>query len=210
MKRIQVIIAHLDDEIYGLGGTIIKLNEKNKIFITVLCQGAEWDSLKELQERQLTFMNFCNDLGIEYNIHKYVDTFLDKVPQTRIIEEILKDVNAFDPHIIFTHSKDQHKDHCIVSDCVDVVSRPTRRENLEKIYHFEIPGNSELSISSKFSPNTYIEIDERKYYYIQKYKLYPENDPLNIEKIKAKDRYFGSMIKKDLAERFQLVFSKGI
>lgn len=206
--NILIVVAHLDDEVYGMGGTILKLskNPNNVIKIVSVSEGMLWVNNTK---RQRTFAEFCQVIGAYYVMLDYTDTTFDTVPQNEIQNKLQGIFNDFEPDIVFTHSVDLHLDHEIISKSMDVVCRPRVDSSIKKLYHFSIPGNTDWK--SDFIPNTYIDISEHsktKKEYIKKYKQYPKMDPLSYKKIKSRDEHYGAVVGVKRAEAFQLIFER--
>jgi len=207
-KKIVIICAHLDDEVFGLGGTIAKLSKDNNIHILTIGNKYKKDSHDDKMMRLKCYIDTCYILNVKSTVFSYNDLTFSK-NQSKIEKHISDFLEMENPDIIFTHTpKDIHKDHKCISDIVNVINR---RKNIE-IIHFSIPGNSERNLGNNtFSPNMYIDITEvyktkKKLLKIYKqYKDYKYPDPLSTKKIKAKDEYYGSLINTKYAEGFEKV-----
>jgi LmbE family N-acetylglucosaminyl deacetylase len=205
-KEILVICAHMDDEIYGMGGTLAKLADKelkNKINIIVFGHGFGGQD----EERIITFFNNLDRLGINGVVLEYDDVTLETVSTLELCDALKSNIEMLseNPDIIFTHTdKDTHQDHVIVSDLVDIWSR----NKAVNIFHFYVGGNTEwCSQSSQKSTNMFIDItgyEKIKKEMVKSYSEYPKNHPLNHKKIKSKDSYYGSLIGVDSAEIFEV------
>jgi len=202
----MIVCAHIDDETFAMGGTINKLSKNNEVFLVTLCQGAMFPKLENRKE-----------ILEKYNINKKVfsnyDLTLEDYTLRSTIQQLEPLFREFRPEIVFTHSKDNHPDHNLVSEAVQILSR-LKYDYIKKLYHFSIPGNSEWS-GSEFKADTFIEISEEDALF--KYKLaemysslfnYSKNNPLYYKKIQSRDEYVGSLCNVDKAEQFQLILSK--
>jgi len=134
------------------------------------------------------------------------------ISQNRITNHLQDIFDDFKPEIFYTHSKDLHGEHTIVSECMDVVCRPRQHSSIQKLYHFAIPGNIDWS-RNDFHHNTFVDISDHipswgKKHNIGKYKPYPDLDPLSYQKIESRDEYYGSIIGVRRAETFQLIFDR--
>lgn len=139
MKRILLIVAHLDDETFGMGGTLTNLCLSNNYEVKVvsLCQGRNEENAIE---RKSAFKNIAENLGFEFKIYNFFDLELEMVLLKRITEIINNEINLFKPDTIFTVSEDDiHQDHKIVSHATKIACRPNR-SNIKELYEFKIPG----------------------------------------------------------------------
>jgi len=203
-KKILIIQAHLDDEVFGMGGTLLKLSKpekNNEIKIVSFCNGL----YKKDSDRIFNFELVCKTVNASFNILSYTDVTLYDQKILELSKKIDKIILEFKPDIIFTHSKnDIHPDHRMVSEIVDI---STRRGNIKEVYKFSVPGNTEwLHDTTNIGK---IFFDTSKYFnekkiLIQLYKQYEYPDPLNIDKIESRDEYIGSLINTEKAESFEV------
>ena len=203
-KNILVICAHIDDETYGMGGTLLKLaNPKlnNKIRVLTFCHG-----MGRQDEKRITkYYKNIDNIGIDGMILNYNDVTLEQentLELTRVMNEYTE-ITLSDIDIVFTHKKeDTHPDHWIISDLVDIWARNKKIS----IFHFGIGVNNEY-YNKPLNPQCIIDItgyEKNKKKLIKTYKKYPKNHPLSYKKIKAKDKYNGSLISVKYAEIFEI------
>jgi len=215
MSKIMIIVSHIDDEIFSMGGTIHKLSKNNEMLILSICEGSlKFMSVDDFTSRKKVIENY-KKYNIKFLNLDYKDTILDSISLSEIIDKIQYTYGEFNPDIVFTHSEDIHPDHCIVSKAVSVITRP-KNSNIKKLYHFSIPGNDEWN-GYNFKPNVYIRLDEDdikfKHKFINLYNnilKYKDPHPLSSEKIKVKDEYVGSIIDTEYAEAFELKFDRSL
>lgn len=144
MKRTLVIVAHLDDETFGMGGTLAQMcaQDPNSVKILSLCTGRDE---RNTLDRLGAFLQIQRKLGFKWSLKDHLDMELEMVPLkdiTRIIEEEIK---TFLPQRIFTLSEnDIHQDHKIVSHAAKIAARPSRT-SVEEFYEFRTPGSEPYS-----------------------------------------------------------------
>lgn len=140
-----VVVPHLDDETFGLSGTLQQLcyNQNNEVLVVSLCKGRKFD--KSSESRIETFKSIANIIGYHYKIYGFDDLSLEYTPLsaiTRIIEGV---INEFEPKRVFTVSEnDLHQDHKVTSHAVRICCRPSRT-NVKELYEFEIPESEHFS-----------------------------------------------------------------
>ena len=203
-KNILVICAHIDDETYGLGGTLLKLANpelQNKIKVITFCYGLGGVD----EDRIIRYYNNLDDIRCDGVVIGYNDVTLESVSTLELSQELNETIATLmpEPNIIFTHTtSDTHNDHKVVSALVDVWSRSKNTS----IFHFFTGANTEWSDKSPegklFIDITGFEKDKQRL--IKRYKKYPKNNPLHPKKIKAKDSYFGSLVGVKSAEVFEV------
>ena len=223
-KKILVIVAHPDDEILGLGGTINKLVNKFDCNVKVIILGEGITSRGEIET------DFENELNIHKNniieakriigyqeleTYNFPDNKFDTLPLLEIIRTIEKAKNIFDPDVIFTHhGGDLNIDHRITYNAVITSFRPIEGEKTKLIATFETLSGTEWigsDLPHQFIPNLFIEIDEKNLmskinamecYHFEKRK-YPH--PRSPESIKGKAIVRGSSSGLYYAEAFNLI-----
>ncbi|QTL99734.1 PIG-L family deacetylase [Iocasia frigidifontis] len=220
MKKVLVIAAHPDDEVLGVGGTIIKLVEKDyEIYTYILTDGSSTqyygDTKKLNQKKEETFK--ANDiLGVKEVIFGNLpDMKLDTISHVKINNEIEKITNKIEPEIIFTHhSGDVNKDHKLIFESTLVVCRPLPGNNIKKIYSYEVPSSTEWGDNKTkdyFIPNIYVTLNKKqinkKCLAMEKYKTelrdYPH--PRSLKSIINCSQHRGNQVGYDYAESFILI-----
>ena len=172
-KNILVVVAHPDDEILGVGGTINMLVNKYECFVKVLILS------KGITSRGDNDKNFENEIKVhsknildakkilgyqELETLNFPDNNFDRISLLEIIKSIEKVKKSFNPEIIFTHhGGDLNIDHQLTYKSVITSSRPQGDENVKFIATFETLSGTEWigsDLPHQFVPNLFIEIDE--------------------------------------------------
>lgn len=217
-----VIVAHPDDEVLGIGGTIYQLSKNNNVSVCVLCSNAEARSnnitgnrLIEQFNEVMSFLNVKKTiLGVFPNLR------MNTVPHLDLVQFIEKSIIDTEADIIITHVPyDLNNDHKITSQCSQEAIRIfERRDNLKPItafYYMEILSSTDWNLTQAFNPTTFIEIGTdgltKKIEALQKYdnviKEFPH--PRSIQNIKALATYRGCQSKLEYAEALELAFKRG-
>ncbi len=180
-KKILIVIAHPDDEILWVWWTIQKYILDGfivDIFLLSSLWNARW---KNEDNRLIDFKNVCDKLWInEIFYENYPDTSFDTIKFLDIVKSIENILDKSKPNIIFTHYyNDLNIDHCITSKALITAARPIEKNNfIKKIFLFEVPSSTELSIWEKFIPNYYVDITN---YIEKKLELFTIYDSENRE-----------------------------
>lgn len=228
--EIAVIIAHMDDEIISISGTIARCNaEGHNIHVLVLtdsCSAGHKDVvLKEgtqgtvyqevsISEKQHEFLAASEIVrGYKsWKICEFPDMRLDTIPHVdlnRAIESFIDDVQ---PETVFTHHPgDINKDHRLVYESVMVATRPVPGSSVKKVLCCESMYNNEWNGQS-FVPNTYVDISKTlsdKIAALEEYKseLQEFPHPRSVDSVKYLAYSRGSAAGVRAAEAFQLVRS---
>lgn len=174
-RRILVVVAHPDDELLGLGGTLNRLVTEFNSFVKVVILGegltsrSERRSTEKWNEELLTHRNNIkaaqNIIGYqELSIHQVADNRFDSVDLLDIIKIVEKEKEDFTPDYIFTHhGGDVNIDHQRTFEAVVTATRPMEHETTKGIIVFETPSGTEWRASTDprhFIPNIFVELSE--------------------------------------------------
>jgi N-acetylglucosamine malate deacetylase 2 len=125
-KRMMVILAHPDDESFGMGGTLAKYSHQG-VQIILLCAtrgeagipGIKPDEAGKIREHELR--QAAEHLGIEVHFLGYQDGELSGVNPAILLEDISCWIGLVEPQVILTFGPDGvsgHPDHVAVSHIV--------------------------------------------------------------------------------------------
>jgi len=136
-----VVVSHMDDESFGLGGTLIRLCQEDPTQVKVLsiCNGRD---IENKIERQTSFMNNMNKLGCSCSVLGYDDLSLPDKPLHVLSDQIKEEIDKFEPERVITNSiSDIHQDHVITSKATRIACRPYK-SNVKVLQEFKIPCSS--------------------------------------------------------------------
>jgi len=214
MSVVFIIVSHLDDVEFGMGGTAYKLCQDHDVHILSLCKGDRPGEEDVLGPRLAAFIDNCTDMNTKsYETRVYSDTKLDTISQTELCDVVYEHLQKTKADVVYTNSSvDIHRDHQIVSNCVKVAARMRHTSTVNELYEFSIPGSLEWS----FNPvvfNKYVDVTdvhEQKLTMIQRYTTESKKDPdpLSVEKITARDIYYGGVCGYDKAEPFKIIYMR--
>lgn len=208
--KVLVIGAHPDDEILGVGGTILKHIDKGDEVYCLIATKAykpKWnDETIKMQKKQQDEVDEV--LGIErrYNLD-FDTTKLNTLPHGEFNEVMTKKIEKVDPDVIYTHYKDDlNMDHRFVFHASMVATRPP---NNIKLICYETLSETEWN-DKPFKPNYWIDISsfiEKKIDAFRKYeteiKDYPH--PRSPEGIRSLAKRRGTEACMNYAEAFNVI-----
>lgn len=218
-RNILVVVAHRDDEVLGLGGTIAKhVNKGDVIYVVSMTDGVgarEVDVGLEIELRKKASVSAGKILGLNWvEVQSFPDNAMDTVPLLDVIKVIEKVKFTLNPSLIYTHSaSDLNIDHRIVSQAVLTAFRPQPNENWEEIRIFETPSVTDFShksIAGYFHPNLYVDITrtwDKKISALKSYSLEMREAPhsrsfMGVENLA---KYRGNQAGVEFAEAFEIV-----
>ena len=168
-KRIFVCAPHADDELIGLGGTLLKhINDGDEVFIAFITHPkAKFGyDVKFDQQRNLEVNNCMADLGLNklsYHIMGYRPASLNFEELGTLIIDLKELVEKFKPHTIYTpNAEDIHSDHYFVSRAIDAISKSFRNSSIKRVISYETISETDISLllEKNYKPNLYINIEE--------------------------------------------------
>ena len=225
-KRILVVVAHPDDELLGLGGTLNKIVKDYNSFVRVVILGEgltsrsderdkdKWN--KDLEIHRGNIKAAQQNIGYqELSVHQIADNRFDSVDLLDIIKLVEKEKTDFIPDYIFTHhGGDVNIDHQRTFEAVITATRPMEHETTKGIFSFETPSGTEWRASTDphhFIPNIFVELSEENVqakikgmecYEFEK-RAYPH--PRSPEALHIVSQKNGIQVGFHLAEAFMLV-----
>lgn len=225
-RKIMLVVAHPDDELLGVGGTMHKLIHEFDVQVHVVILGEGITSRSEQRDKEM----WKNELAIHHenvksaqakigyqsiSLYELPDNRFDSIDLLDIIKIIEKEKSEYKPEIIFTHhGGDLNIDHQRTFEAVMTACRPIEHEKVKAIFTFETPSGTEwrASVDPKhFIPNVFFEISEKNVnakieamecYEFEKRK-YPH--PRSPEALKIHAQRWGVAAGKHYAEAFTLV-----
>jgi len=227
-KKIMIVVAHPDDEILGLGGSMHRMIHEFQaaVHVVILGEGLtsrsdqrdveKWES--ELQIHRLNIRDAQKKIGYKsVSIYHFPDNRFDTVPLLDLVKTVEKEKEEWKPEIIFTHhGGDVNIDHQRTFEAVITACRPMQHETVQNIYTFETPSGTEWRASTDprhFIPNTFISFgignlkaktEAMESYQFEKRK-YPH--PRSPRALEIRAAYWGHAVGVEFAEPFCLVRS---
>ena len=216
MKKILVVAPHPDDEMIGVGGTIIKnIAEGNEVYVVIVTKGMSPLFDPAIIEKTRGEARRCHKkIGIKKTYFlDFPSTMLDTTPKYKLngaIFDVMKEVMPTEVYI--PYSGDMHFDHGIVAEAAMVAMRPKYSFAPEKIYIYETlseTGWNTPEENKKFSPNVFVDISkyiDQKLDVISIYESQFEEFPAtrSIQAVHALAEYRGVLANVCAAESFML------
>lgn len=218
MRNVIVISAHPDDEVLGVGGTLLKHKNKNdNIYWLVTTNISEMQgfSKERVESRQEEIKIVEKRLGIKKTfLLNYPTMSLTSETLNRMIPEISKVFSSIEPEIIYCLNRsDAHSDHRITFDAVIACTKSFRYPYIKKVLMYECISETEFApvLHEKvFLPNYYVDITEFMEEKKDIMKVYDSElgehpFPRSLRNIEALAVFRGASVGVEYAEAFQLI-----
>lgn len=208
-KKVLIVVAHPDDEVYGMGGTIAKLCENHNEVYVVYITGGETSSGGS---RIHLTDNVSKILGFKQLVSlKFTDQKLDSVSNLFINSTIKHLFDKINPDIVYTHAiEDLNIDHRTVHNSVMVVCRPQTGCSVKELYTFCV-SNWDFGEFGNFIPNTFIDIEKYNDEKLKAMKVYSSEvkkypHPMSIKNIHNRDINSAAKFCLNSVEEFKQIF----
>jgi LmbE family N-acetylglucosaminyl deacetylase len=219
MKKILVVAPHPDDEMIGVGGTILKnIDEGNEVCVVIVTKGMLPLFNSDIIEKTRDEARRChNTIGVKNTYFlDFPSTMLDTVPKYKINGAIFDIVKEIEPDEVYIpYGGDMHFDHGIVAEAAMVALRPKYSFAPEKVYVYETLSETGWSYpheNSGFAPNVFVDISKQidlKLEALSMYETQFEEFPAarSLRAVRALAEYRGALANFKAAEAFMLVRS---
>ena len=180
--KILIIVAHPDDEVLGMGGTILKhVKNKDDVTVAYLTTGitsrrsltysntSSYElSNSELSKMKKQIIDLQSDAKKALKILRakksiffdFPDNEMDSIPLLKIIKKVEKLISKEKPDMVYTsHFKDLNVDHRTVFEAVLTACRPFAF-SVKEILCFETLSSTEWTFSYDFQPNYFVNIEK--------------------------------------------------
>ena len=218
-KRILVIAAHPDDEVFGLGGTMANcIRQGDQVSVLIMTDGVT--ARHNVTEPQKVAARKAGAiLGVErVYFADLPDQGLDSIPLLQIIKPISELINELRPQIVYTHHRgDANQDHRAIFAATLVAVRPFGDNSVERVLCYEVASSTEWGppfVEWAFNPNVYVDISatlEVKVKAVEAYRdtfqseIKPLPHPRSPEAVRIYAQQRGINVGMQAAEAFILV-----
>lgn len=170
--KILVVAAHPDDEVLGLGGTILRHTScGDDVYVCIVTKAYQPRWSKEYMAEKLKEQKIVDGmLGIKKRFNLGLQTArLNTLPHGEFNQMITDLVDEIGPDMVYTHCEDDlHLDHSLIFKAVKVATKPPKKIAL---LCYETLSETEWG-SSVFSPNIWVDINRFLKRKIDAFKVY--------------------------------------
>ena len=164
--RTIVIAPHPDDEVLGVGGTLMRRKAEGEkmawLIVTGITSEAGWSDNKIKQradEIKRVSVLFGFDSVFELN---FPTTQLDQVSMSDLVASISNVFKTVEPEEVFVpHPSDIHTDHRIVFDAVASCTKWFRYPSVKRVLAYETLSETDFGLGTNqaFRPNVFVNIE---------------------------------------------------
>jgi LmbE family N-acetylglucosaminyl deacetylase len=231
--KILSVVAHPDDEVLGMGGTIKKYTDSgHDVKIVFMATGifarrndkyqnstkyaTDKKTVKkmksELERLRKDAKQATKILGVdEIEFMNFPDNEMDKVSNLEITKKIENVIGDYKPTVVYTHSPyDINIDHRILYNATITATRPMSNSNVKEVISFEVPSSTEWYFPSKFTPNVFVDISDELPFKLRALEAYKNEirefpHPRSMEALEIIAKRWGTVSGFMAAEAFSLV-----
>ena len=216
--NVLVIAPHRDDEILGVGGTILKRKASGDIVTVCVVTAREGETFAPdtLTAKVHAEMTVAHKLcGIDHYIGlPFAPIVLESYPRKDLNKALLDVIHSSHPNEVYLpHWGDMQKDHQIVTESAMVVLRSKYSHPVRRIYAYETLSETGIhypTAEKSFIPNVFVDISEYLEMKLRAMSCYASQvgafpDLRSLEAIEALAKYRGATVNVNAAEAFMLI-----
>lgn len=215
--RALVIAPHPDDEVLGVGGTLLRRKSEGSelawIIVTGISDQFGWP-IEKVNQRQVEIKEITKLFRFDqvYELG-FQAAQLDQVPRAELIKSFSDAINEFQPDEIFLpHPIDIHSDHRIVYEASVSCTKWFRHSSVKRVLAYETLSETDFGLTpgSAFRPNFFVNIEAYLEEKLQAMKIYGSElgeapFPRSLDVIRALATVRGAAAGFKAAEAFELL-----
>lgn len=205
-RKILIFAPHADDEVIGIGGTLLRhIEQGDDVFVVYITHPKEDFGFESSfdQKRRHDISECIAEIGLsssDYEILGFEPATLSNENIRNLIQELKKIVINFTADTLYVpNHSDVHSDHYFVAKAADAISKSFRCESVKRVISYETISETDVSLlpDGNYKPNLYVNIEkfiEKKLALLRHYKSEMAEPPFprNARIIKAHSQWRGS------------------
>ena len=212
-----VIAPHPDDEVLGVGGTLLRRKAEGAelawLIVTGISTANGWKQ-EQIERRadEIARVTAMFDFDHVYTLN-FPTTQLDRIPVGDLVGAISGVLKAFQPEEVFVpHPSDVHTDHRTVFDAAAACTKWFRYPSVKRVLAYETLSETDFGLGTElgFRPNVFVDIapyleGKLKAMDIYASEMAPFPFPRSHEALRALAKVRGAASGFHAAEAFQLL-----
>jgi LmbE family N-acetylglucosaminyl deacetylase len=212
-----VIAPHPDDEVLGVGGTLLRRKAEGAELAWLIVSGISiangWNQ-EQVDRRADEIARVTDVFGFDHVFTlDFPTTQLDRVPVGDLVCAISGAFKAFQPEEVFVpHPSDVHTDHRAVFEATAACTKWFRYPSVKRVLAYETLSETDFGLGTDlgFRPNVYVDIAPFLEGKLQAMSIYsseiaPFPFPRSHEALQALAKINGAAAGYQAAEAFQLL-----
>ena len=165
-SRLVVVAPHPDDEVLGVGGTLLRRKAEGAkvawLIVTSISVDNGWSQERvDKRSDEIKKISALFDFDQVFTLD-FPTTQLDCIPMKDLIAGISNAFNSFMPTEVFLpHPSDVHSDHRIVFDAATTCTKWFRYPSIKRVLAYETLSETDFSLGThkSFRPNVFEDIE---------------------------------------------------
>jgi len=169
-QRVLCVVAHPDDEVLGVGGTLaLHAEAGSEVIVLILSEGesAQYpNGIQGAPSRDECARACGKELGVTtVLLERFPDMRLDTIPLIDIVHCIEQVIARYKPTVVYTHhGGDANSDHLVTFRATYAACRPMTPSGrlVKRLLTFETPSSTDQAPqtgSHLFTPATFVDIE---------------------------------------------------
>ena len=224
-KKVLFIAPHADDELFGAGGTLLRMHAAGMAIFPVLAVAGEIKlrhsgepiraatRLREFRAAAKWFTQEEPRVLLQADLIR-MDAHLDTVPQYELISRLDDIMAELRPDVVFVPFASEHQDHIAVNKACAATLRPSASFLPDRVLIYD-PAISRPLLPERFVPTLYVDIADwleekvRMFREVYQSQFTTEARGIYSEKgMRELARYRGIEAGMELAEGFRFAFGR--
>ena len=214
--RVLVIAPHRDDEMLGVGGTLLKHKNDGDHITVCVVTAREGEVLSPkaaaLHSGMLEAHKFCR--FDEYIGFPYHPSELERINRKEFNKAFLEMLLNVKPDVVYLPFwGDMQKDHQLVTEAAMVALREKYEHPVKAIYAYETLSETGINLPTEnyaFVPNVFVDIsdyleDKKTALSFYSTQIHPFPDLRSLEAVEALAKFRGATVNVHAAEAFVLI-----